>query len=138
MSFVRDVRRRARKTSGVIVYDRHLLDALVTLEFAYRGVRLRAHRALVRRRMPPAATTFYLAAPADLAAVRKPGDAIGPAAIARQLDAYAVELERMRDVPVLDASRPAEELARTVLTGMLGAKRIAPVRGEASATQRRR
>lgn len=138
ISFVRDVRRRARRTSGVIVYDRHLLDALVTLEFAYRGVRLNVHRGWVRRRMPAAAATSYLAATADLAVARKPGDAIGRAAVAKQLQAYVVELANMPGVAVLDAARPAEELARAVLKGLLGVRRIAPVRGEASAAHRRR
>jgi thymidylate kinase len=142
-SFVRDVRRRSMAAHGVIVYDRHLLDALVTLSFAYRGVDLRAHRRLVRRRMPPAAASFYLEAPAELAVARKPGDAIGEAAVRRQLERYAAELETMPDVVVLDASRPAEELARRVLAGLLGAgdgplTGAARLNGEAPATPRRR
>ena len=141
-SFVRDVRRRARAAHGVIVYDRHLLDALVTLSFAYRGVDLRAHRRIVRRRMPSAVASFYLDAPAELAVARKPDDAIGEAAVRRQLEGYAAELETMRDIVVLDATRSPEELARRVLAGLLGAgaasRGDARIKGEAPATPRRR
>jgi hypothetical protein len=126
----------------VIVYDRHLLDALVTLSFAYRGVDLRTHRRLVRRRMPTAVASFYLEAPAELAVSRKPGDAIGEAAVRRQLEGYASELETLPGVVVLDASRPAEELARHVLATLLGAvdapPAVAPrLKGEAPARPRR-
>ncbi|MEX2554363.1 MAG: hypothetical protein WEB06_01880 [Actinomycetota bacterium] len=140
-SFVRDVRRRVRAAEGVVVYDRHLLDALVTLSFAYRGVDLRRHRRFVRRRMPPAAACFYLDAAAELAVARKPGDAIGPAAVQRQLEGYAAELAAMPDVAVLDASLPEEELARRLLAAVLGAgepRRVEDVRGEASAEPRPR
>jgi thymidylate kinase len=141
-SFVRDVRRRVRAAHGVIVYDRHLLDALVTLSFAYRGVDLRTHRRLVRRRMPTAVASFYLEAPAELAVSRKPGDAIGEAAVRRQLEGYASELETLPGVVVLDASRPAEELARRVLATLLGAVHAPPavaprLKGEAPARPRR-
>jgi thymidylate kinase len=135
-SFVRDVRRRSSRVEGVAVYDRHLLDAFVTLSFAYRGVDLRSHRKLVRRTMPPVAASFYMNVPPEEAAARKPGDAIGEPAIRRQLEAYATELDAMPEVVVLDATRPAEDIARAVLVGMLAASGRGSVKGEASATPR--
>jgi thymidylate kinase len=135
-SFVRDVRHRARAARDVPVYDRHLLDALVTLEFAYRGVDLRRHRALVRRRLPPARKTFYLEITPEIAAARKPGDAIGEAAVRRQLEIYRREIRAMPEVVVLDGSRPAAELARRALVAILGIPE--PVTGEASVAPRPR
>ena len=136
-SFVGDVRRRARAARGVVVYDRHLMDALVTLEFAYRGVDLSRQRRLVRRRMPAAALSFYLAAPAELAVARKPGDAIGEAAVRRQLEAYATELEAMPEIVVLDASRPPEDLARDVLAALFEGPRPDVSAGALPAPRRR-
>ena len=136
-SFVRDVRRRARGRRGqdVVVYDRHLLDALVTLDFAYRGVDLRRHRELVRRRLPSASVTIYLHVAPDVAASRKPGDPIGEAAVRRQLEIYRRELAAMPDVLVLDGSLPVEELARRAFAAILGAD---PLTVEAPAAPRRR
>jgi hypothetical protein len=123
----------------VIVYDRHLADALVTLDFAYRGVRLGFHRRRIGRRMPHAAVSFYLAATAETAVARKPDDVIGEAAVRRQLEAYTAELQAMPEVVVLDASLPPEEITRRVLRGLLGVEEPAqPVTGEAPAVPRRR
>lgn len=138
-SFLGDVRSRARRTRGVVVFDRHLPDALVTLSFAYRGVDLRMHRRLVRSLMPPAASTFYFTVPAEVAVARKPDDPIGEAAIRRQLDAYAEELASMPGVRILDATAPPEELARAVLSSVLGgADERRAVTGEATESLRRR
>lgn len=138
LSFLRDVRRRARRAKGVVVYDRHLLDALVTLSFAYRGVDLRTPRRLVRRWMPPVSASFFLSASPELAVARKPGDALGDAAVRRQLEVYSAELETMPDVVVLDASRPPEKLARRVLADLLGMSQMQRVTGEVPAAPRRR
>lgn len=137
-SFVRDVRRRTRRATGVILYDRHLLDALVTLSFAYRGVNLESHRRRVRRSMPDVRASYYLAARPEAAVARKPGDPIGEAAVRRQLEAYATELDAMPEVAILDAGRPTEELAALVLRRLIGGAGERSIRGEASGAPRRR
>jgi thymidylate kinase len=89
---------------------RHLLDALVTLDFVYGGVDLRLQRALVRRLLPAAAVTFHLDVPPGVAVARKPGDTFGDLAVRRQLDGYTSLLPR-EGVVVLDGTRPAADLA---------------------------
>jgi thymidylate kinase len=120
VAYVRDVRRRHRRAEGIVLYDRHLLDALVTLDFAYEGVDLRLHHGVVRTLLPQAALSFYLDVPADLAVARKPGDLFGRHAVERQLEGYAGRRNGISGLEVLDATRPEEELARTVLLRILG------------------
>lgn len=118
ISFLRDLRRRHRRARGVVICDRHLLDALVTLEFAYEGVDLRMHRWLVRRLVPKAPLTAYLDVPAEVAAGRKIDDLFGDRAVRRQLEGYAARRAEVEDMLVLDGSRPAEELAVEILRAM--------------------
>lgn len=89
MSFVIDVWRRHLATTGVVLYDRHALDAEVTLAFLYRGVDLRFHHWLVRTVLPGADVAVYLDVGADEAASRKPQDTFGAHAIRAQLEEYA-------------------------------------------------
>jgi thymidylate kinase len=115
LSFLSDVRVRHRRAGGVVVYDRHLLDALVTLDFGYEGVDLRLHRWLVRRLMPKAFFTAYLQVPADVAADRKADELFGMHAVREQLDRYEARLAEAEDIRVLDATRSPEELAGEIL-----------------------
>jgi thymidylate kinase len=121
ISFVLDVRRRHYGGRGVVLYDRHLLDALATLEFAYPGVDTRLHEILVRRSLPRAAVSFYLDTPADVALARKPGDAFGAHAVSTQLAVYDRLLERAAGVRILDGTDPPEELAHTALRHLVEA-----------------
>lgn len=78
LAFLWDARRRWLTTRGVVFFDRHVLDALVTLEVVYgRGVDLRLHRTLVRVVLPGATLTLLLDLPPDVAAARKPEDMHG-------------------------------------------------------------
>jgi thymidylate kinase len=115
VSFLRDVRGRHRRARGVVVFDRHLLDALVTLEFAYEGVDLRLHRWLVRHLMPKAVLTAYLEVPAEVAAGRKVDDLFGAHAVRRQLEGYAARRAEVENVLVLDGTRSPEGLALEIL-----------------------
>ena len=115
LSFLRDVRRGHRRGRGVLLFDRHLLDALVTLEVGYEGVRLGVHRALVRRWLPRADLTVYLDLPADVAVARKPDPLFGEAAVRRQLERYTALVDRAPGVRRLDATLSADRLAAEVL-----------------------
>lgn len=137
-SFIGDVRRRSRTGGAVTIYDRHALDALVTLSFAYRGVDLRAHRALVRSRMPAATIGFYLDVEAPVAAARKPGDAIGEVAVRRQLESYRSEIATMPGLVALDASRAPDEVAGEVLAAVLRLEASPAARAGAPAAPRQR
>jgi thymidylate kinase len=117
-AFLRRVRRDFRRLRGVVLFDRHLADALATLEFAYEGVNLTVHRALVRRLLPPAALTVFLHVDVDTAVARKPGDVIGTHAVARQLEVYESVLDEVRGVVKLDSGRPPEELSFQVFKAL--------------------
>lgn len=114
LSFLVDVRQRHVRGRGVLLYDRHLLDALVTLDFIYEGVDLRLHRTLVRRGLPKPALAVYLDVPAEVALPRKPEDIYGEYGIRRQLESYDVHRDEVEDLRQLDGSRPADELAAVV------------------------
>lgn len=115
ISFLVNVRSQLRRTRGVVIFDRHLLDALVTLDFFYKGVDLRLARLIVRRGLPAAALTVYLDVPADIAVSRKPGDVVGDYAVEQQLAAYATELAQRSDVAIVDGRRPTKALVTEML-----------------------
>lgn len=115
LSFLWDMRKRHRRARGVVIFDRHLLDALVTLDFAYRGVDLRLHRSLVRRLLPKADFTAYLQVPAELAVARKQDDLFGELAVRDQLDVYSARLPQIKGIRVLDGTGAPGQLALEVL-----------------------
>ena len=100
---------------GVLVYDRHVLDALATFDTVYEGVDTRMHRAVVRRVFPKPALSLYLDVPAEVARARKPEDIFEEVAIRRQLERYEVHSAGFESLYRLDACSPTEELAATVL-----------------------
>lgn len=114
LSFLVDVCRQHLRGRGVLLYDRHLLDALVTLDFVYGGVDLRLHRAVVRRSLPEPRLSVYLDVPAEVALARKPEDMFGKYAILRQLESYEARCGETKNLRRLDGSRPADELAAVV------------------------
>ncbi len=115
-SFLVGVRRQHRAAYGVVIYDRHLVDALATLDFAYAGVDLRLAHALVRALLPRAATAVYLDVATEVSVARKPDDLIGADAVRRQLVGYEHWLGRLPDAPVrVDAHQPAQDVLLEVL-----------------------
>lgn len=114
LSFLMDVHRQHVKGRGVLLYDRHLLDALVTLDFVYGGADLHLHRAVVRRGLPKPRLSVYLDVPAEVALARKPGDMFGEYAVRRQLEGYEACCGEVEDLRRLDGSHPADELAAVV------------------------
>lgn len=114
LSFLVDVRRQHLRGRGVLLYDRHLLDALVTLDLVYEGVDLRLHRTLVRRGLPKPSLSVYLDVPAEVALARKPGDMFGEYAIRRQLESYEAHSGEVEELHRLNSVDPADELAAVV------------------------
>lgn len=108
-------RRRAR----VIVFDRHLVDARVTLDFVYAGVDLTLARRLCRL-LPRADVTFYLAIDPERAAARKPGDTFGLYAVSKQLEMYGSELERLPHVVSVESGGTPERQALTLFDHLAG------------------
>lgn len=118
LSFLVDVRLQHMRGRGVLLYDRHLPDALVTLDFVYEGVDLRLQRAMVRRGLPKPKLSIYLDVSAEVALTRKPEDIFGEYAIRRQLEGYKACLGEVENLRRLDGTRPADELA-TIVTRWL-------------------
>jgi len=114
LAFLVVIRQQHIRSRGVLLYDRHLLDALVTLSFFYQGVDLRLQRALVRRGLPKALLSVYLDVPAEVALARKPGDMFGEYVVRGQLDSYEALRGEVQDLRRLDGKRPADELATVV------------------------
>jgi thymidylate kinase len=114
LSFVRQVGREHRRGRGVLLYDRHLLDALVTLDVVYEGVNLSVHQALVRTLLPRADLTLLLTVPPATALARKPEDMFVESVLARQAGRYAARRTEGPGLHELDGTRPAEELAAEV------------------------
>jgi thymidylate kinase len=115
VAYLRVVRAGVRRGRGqVVVLDRGLPDALVDLEKGFGGaLRLGLHRRLIRRLGPQADVTYYLRLPGSAAYERK-RDLFAESVLqsyAERLDRLAPELEAV----VVDAERPAEEIARDVL-----------------------
>lgn len=119
-SFVVEVVGRHAFGRGVIIYDRHLPDALVTLDFVYGSMPLTAHRWLVRWAMPNPTLHFYLDITAEMAVARKPGDVFGHHAVSSQLKRYESWLEESHGVEILDAVLPPDQLAWQVLRTLTG------------------
>lgn len=123
VSFSVDVRKRHGRSRGVVVYDRHLVDALVTLDFVYAGVDLRLARWICRRALPHADVSFYVEVPSEVAVSRKPGDSFGQHAVSEQLDGYARWVGVVPGIAVLDGLQPVDALAAIVLDRLLALDR---------------
>lgn len=115
VAFLADARGRFRRAGRVVVFDRHLADALVTLDFAYEGVNLRVQRWLVRRLLPKADLTLYLEITVQEAVARKPDDVFGRHAIERQLGLYGRYLAEAERVQVFSAAGSAADLRTNAL-----------------------
>lgn len=111
LSYLWDTWRRTSVTRGVVLFDRHALDALVTLEVVYGGaVDLTFHRALVRALLPRADLTLLLDLPAEVADARKPDDLFA-GALERQLRRYERLEPIVRNLVRLDATASPVEVA---------------------------
>jgi thymidylate kinase len=118
LSFLAGVWRQHRSARGVVLYDRHLVDALATLDFAYRGVDLRLQQWLIRALLPRADVRLFLDVPAEVSVARKPDDLLGEHAVRRQLEEYARWLDRLPPALRLDATLPPDELVARALRAM--------------------
>ncbi len=88
VAYLADIRGQTRRASGVVIYDRHLLDALGTLEVLYQGVNSHFQQRMIRWVVPRADLAFWLDIDPDQAAARKPDDLIGADLVSQQADAY--------------------------------------------------
>ncbi len=120
--FVREVRKEHRRGRGIVLWDRHVLDALATVDVVYEGVPLRLQRSLVRRLLPRADTTLLLTVPVATALARKPGDMFAEAALARQAERYRILRPEVPGLHELDGTRLSGELAAEAFRIMAGVR----------------
>lgn len=121
-AFVVGVRRQHALSKGVVLCDRHVSDALATLESLYAGTDLRVQRWLAKALTPAADTTFFLDVPAEVSLQRKQDDVIGAEAIRLQLDAYRRWLAELPGVHRLDGTRPATEVSAAAMSHLVAAR----------------
>lgn len=110
-TFLSHVWWRHLSSSGVKIYDRHVDDAIITLDFVYDGVDLRFQRFLISSLLPRASITLYLSVDAETAVSRKPDDTFGRHAVETQLRHYADRMGDRHDIAVLDATRHPRDVA---------------------------
>ena len=110
LDYVVRARRAATRADGVVIHDRHAVDAAVTLAFAYEldGPWVLP---LMRFAMPEPDVHVYLDIDAATASRRKPHDSMRQAAIADQIERYGRVLPRFPGVMKLDATEPPSVLS---------------------------
>lgn len=109
VAFLVDVYRQHFSTRGIVLYDRHVIDAIATLNALYAGPNLALQRALIRRLMPRAELTCFLEIDAEVAVQRKPDDMIGRHAVEAQLSSYEAEKSQIPNLIRLDGAGPLDQ-----------------------------
>ncbi len=128
LAYLSDIRSQTRKAEGVVIYDRHLLDALGTIDAIYAGVPSGVQRRIIRWFVPKADFTVWLDIDPAQAAARKPDDLIGADLVAKQAVAYrkyAGLIPRLRthdgtDESYLSAADVLAELNQALATKKTG------------------
>ena len=127
VSFLRGLRQQHRESSGVVLYDRHLADALATLDVVYAGSNLALQRSAVRRGVPHAEVSVFLDVPVEVAVARKPGDLLGASAVERQIEAYEACLPSIAGLLRLDGTQPIAQSVRQTFELVAKVDRACPV-----------
>lgn len=120
LSYLARVRRRGRLRRGVVLHDRHLLDAVATVEAVYGDALMPWQRRLLVAGHPRADLTILLQVPLETAAVRKPDAVFSRHLLALQQRVYEQASAVVPGVVVLDGTRPADVVASEVLGRVLG------------------
>lgn len=118
LAYLADIRRQTRKAEGVVIFDRHLLDALGTIDAIYAGVPSGVPRRIVRWFVPKADFTVWLDIAPDVAAARKPDDLIGADLVAKQATAYRNYARLIPRLYTHDGSDDSYLSAAEVLAGL--------------------
>lgn len=105
--------------ADVVIFDRHLVDTMVTLDVLYEGASTLAHRTVIARLLPTPDLSYFLDVPASIARSRKPDDIFEERALRRQRDAYYAHLPTDGTVCRLDATRTVEDLTDTITAAIV-------------------
>lgn len=111
--------RQHLRSRGVVIYDRHVVDGLVTLALIYGGSDLRLQKLLVRYLLPTAHVSVFLDVTPEAAVQRKPDDFFSVESLRCQMDEYERLLAGMTDIHRLASEQSPEVLARQVLNHIL-------------------
>lgn len=119
-AFLVDVRRQHRGPGSLKLYDRHMLDALATLDYLYEGVALAAHRTLIKHLLPRASVTLWLDVSPEEAATRKPDAVFHEEAARHQYSGYARYAPLAPNLHRIDAAGDPIQVTGTALKIVLG------------------
>jgi hypothetical protein len=115
-----------KATGGVVIFERHLLDAVVDIRWQYPRVRYRFHLFLLRHLLPGVAVTIRLVVPGSMATARKPDDVFGPADIAAHATLAEEVASLVTGALVIDTQQDLVENRERVLRAVLAATLGAP------------
>lgn len=115
LSFLVDVWRRCAGRRTLVIFDRHVMDASVTLSIVYTGVDTRVQQWLCARLLPRASATVLVDVDAATARSRKSDDLFEIAVLADQVVRYRVAADQ-HGARVVDGRRAPDELSSLVLT----------------------
>ena len=114
LAFVWHSRPPMRFRRGVVLYDRHRLDAAATLEALYTRGRRSWHQQLLAL-TPSATVTVLLDLPVEVAADRKPDDVFPRRVLDAHQEVYAQAEARVREVVRVDGTAPPAAIGDLVL-----------------------
>lgn len=129
VAYVWDVWRRSVAARGdVVIYDRHLLDAVATIEAFYEGVNTSLQTWLVRRLIPRADAAVFIDVPVAVAVSRKQDVLFNQLMLERQIARYQVNAANVEDLIRIDGSASQDGVfiaAFSAVTNLLG-RRTSP------------
>lgn len=96
IAYLWHARREHARAAGIVVCDRHLLDALVSVDFYYGRHSRSLQATLVRWFLPRADLAYYLDANTALILGRQPESSTGLHAVEQQLARYETQLDEHR------------------------------------------
>jgi thymidylate kinase len=127
LAYLWDVRKRSVRAAEVVIYDRHLLDAIATTEALYDGVDTRLQVWLIGRLTPRADVSLWLDVPADEAARRKPDELFNLRLVEHQLDRYRANAPTIEGLVRIDGTASPGKVALSAFNAVSAASADQPV-----------
>lgn len=104
----------------VLLFDRHAVDSLVTLDVMYEDADARMQRAAIVKALPAPSLTVYVDVPPHVSRARKPDDIFAVQALERQRQSYRRHIADFPGIRLLDGTRSIGELTAAVTKIVLG------------------
>jgi hypothetical protein len=116
LSFLVDSWAQFSKQRGIVIWDRHELDALVALAYVHTGSSSSISHRMVKRLLPRPHKSYYVKVDGDIAAARQSGEVLSAFAMHTQVEGRQLLLS---NVTVIDGRLALEELSNQVLRDLL-------------------